>query len=194
MLFDLDFVITSWVVEWVKVCLLQKLVLRITKGNGHPDTSYLRLTILNVETNYGTIFDNVLRKIFRSYLHIIIQNFCTRGFHPMHFQFLQLQEMHNRVLSNHMAANVWTNLSWCVIVYVMAWYRQSTSYYRHAYSPILWRTTLNITTRESMRLSVCVYTDPDSKVHGPTWGPPGSCRPQIRGLWTDQPVDGDICH
>ena len=137
MLFDLDFVITSWVVEWVKVCLLQKLVLRITKGNGHPDTSYLRLTILNVETNYGTIFDNVLRKVFRSYLHIIIQNFCTRGFHPMHFQFLQLQEMHNRVLSKHMAANVWTNLSWCVIVYVMAWYRPSTSYYRHAYSPIL---------------------------------------------------------
>ena len=36
---------------------------------------------------------------------------------------------------------------------------------------------------------------PDSKVHGPTWGPPGSCRPQMGPMlapWTL--LSGLVCH
>ena len=49
--------------------------------------------------------------------------------------------------------------------------------------------TMHIDTRQHLLWSISrlyqIY--PDSKVHGPTWGPPGSCRPQMGtmlALWT----------
>ena len=31
------------------------------------------------------------------------------------------------------------------------------------------------------------HINPDSKIHGPTWGPPGSCRPQMSPCWPHEP-------